>query len=82
MPRAPRACVAVPAARALAVRGRGERLRAGRVVCLRSARLDRADFARQRRRHPISRPAPRMHPNDPARAAPSASVYRSRWWRA
>ena len=41
----------MPAARALAVRARDVRLRAGRVVCFCSARLDRADSARQRRRH-------------------------------
>ena len=41
----------VPAARAIAVRVRAARLRAGRVVCLCSIRLDRAHFARQRRRH-------------------------------
>ena len=41
----------VPAVRALAVRACAVRLRAGRVMCLRSARLDRADSARQRRRH-------------------------------
>jgi hypothetical protein len=47
----------VPAVRALAVRACAVRLRAGRVMCLRSARLDRADSARQRRRHRGGAPA-------------------------
>ena len=50
----------VPAMRALAVRARAVRLRAGRVVCFHSVRLDRADFARRRSRHPIPR-RPRRH---------------------
>ena len=41
----------MPAARANAVRANAVRLRAGRVVRLCSVRLDRADFACQRRRH-------------------------------
>ena len=41
----------MPAARANAVRANAVRLRAGRVVRLCSVRLDRAAFARQRRRH-------------------------------
>jgi len=53
----------VPIVRALVVRARAVRLRAGRVVCLCSVRLDRADFARQRRRHPAS---PRIVPVDAA----------------
>jgi len=44
--------------RALAVRARAVRLCAGRVLCLCSVRLDRADFARRRRRHLVSRPPP------------------------
>ena len=40
-----------------AVRSRAARLRAGRVVCLCSVRLDRAHFARQRRRHRGGAPA-------------------------
>jgi len=47
----------LPAARARAVRARAVRLRAGCVVCLCSARLDRAAFARQRRRHHGGAPA-------------------------
>ena len=46
------------AVRALAVRARAVCLRAGRVVCLCSVRLDRADFARRRRRHLFSRLPP------------------------
>ena len=44
--------------RALAVRARAVRLCAGRVLCLCSVRLDRADFARRRRRHLFSRLPP------------------------
>jgi len=54
-PRARVACAL--AACAIAVRVRAARLRAGRVVCLRSIRLDRAHFARQRRRHGGGAPA-------------------------
>jgi hypothetical protein len=47
----------MPAARARAVRVRAVCLRAGRVVRLCSVRLDRAAFARQRRRHRGGAPA-------------------------
>jgi hypothetical protein len=46
----PMLALRAPAVRALAVRARAVRLRAGRVVCLCSARLHRADFVRRRRR--------------------------------
>ena len=53
----PMLALRAPAVRALAVRVRAVRFRAGRVVCLCSARLHRADFFRQRRRHPFQSPS-------------------------
>ena len=53
----PMLALCAPAVWSLAVRVRAVRFRAGRVVCLCSARLHRADFFRQRRRHPFQRPS-------------------------
>ena len=53
----PMLVLCAPAVRSLAVRVCAMRFRAGRVVYLYSARLHRADFFRQRRRHHFQRPS-------------------------